>query len=168
MQIPKIPIFMETQFMRRVWWVMILVFGIAVLMWWGFYHQIILGQPWGSNPGPDWLIWFMWIIFGIVFPLGFYFMKLVVQVFDDHLTIRFFPFSIRMIAMNEIQFVEPVTYHPIREFGGWGIRGWSDKKVYSINGNQAVKLSLFDGSLIYIGSMKPDLLALAVQSRLSS
>jgi hypothetical protein len=44
--------FREEQDFHRVWWVLLLVFGMTALMWWGFVQQIILGEPWGSNPGP--------------------------------------------------------------------------------------------------------------------
>ncbi len=168
MQSPKTPIFREIQYMRHVWWVMVLVLGIAILMWWGFYHQIILGQPWGSNPGPDWSIWLFWFIFGLIFPVGFYFMRLDVQVSDDHLSIRFIPFSNRRIAISEIGLVESVKYNPIREYGGWGIRGGSSRKAYTISSNQGVKLTLLDGSTVLIGSKNPHPLALAIQSRLPS
>ena len=61
------PIFREVQYIRSVWWIMLLVYAIAALMWWGLSEQIILDQPWGSNPGPDWMIWLFWIFIGIGF-----------------------------------------------------------------------------------------------------
>ncbi|HID51899.1 MAG TPA: hypothetical protein EYP41_07680 [Anaerolineae bacterium] len=57
--------FREVQYIRRVWWVMLLVGGIAALMWWGFWQQIILGQPWGNNPAPDWMMWLLWLFIGL-------------------------------------------------------------------------------------------------------
>ena len=48
--------FREEQTFRRVWWIVLMVLGIAALMWWGLIEQIVLGRPWGDNPGPDWMI----------------------------------------------------------------------------------------------------------------
>ena len=58
-------IFREVQYMRRVWWILLLVLGVTAMMWWGFSQQIILGEPWGNNPSPDWMMWLLWLIFGI-------------------------------------------------------------------------------------------------------
>lgn len=148
--------------MRRILWVMLLVLGIALLMWWGFFQQIIRGQPWGSNPGPDWIIWLTWLIFGILFPIGFYKMRLDVQVFEDHISIRYFPLTTRLIDVEDIVEVESITYNPIREFGGWGIRGWSDHRAYTISGNRGVRLLLNNRDHLLIGSQNPEKLALAV------
>jgi FtsH-binding integral membrane protein len=159
-------LYREVQYMRRVWWVMLLVLGICALMWWGFYQQIILGEPWGSKPGPDWFLWLFWLIFGIFFPVVFYLMCLIVEVTDDQITIRYFPLLKRMISISEIKEVEARTYKPIREFGGWGIRGGSNKMAYTVSGNRGVEVSLNDGRSILIGSQKPEELALAILAKL--
>lgn len=160
------PFFREIQYMRHVWWVMLLILGIALLMWWAFYEQIVSGRPWGSNPGPDWLILLFWFIFGLIFPIGFYLMRLVVEVYEDHVSIRYIPLSHRQIAMNEIRNVDAISYRPIREYGGWGIRGLSNRRAYTISGDRGVKLALKDGRTILIGSKKPEELALAIDSKL--
>ena len=36
-------VFFEEQKIRHVWWVMLLIYGVAALMWYGFIQQIILG-----------------------------------------------------------------------------------------------------------------------------
>jgi hypothetical protein len=40
----------------RQWWLWLLVGLVAALQWWGFLQQIILGQPWGDRPAPDWMM----------------------------------------------------------------------------------------------------------------
>lgn len=156
----------EVQYMRHIWWVMLLVLGIALLMWWGFIQQIVLGEPWGSNPGPDWIMWLTWLIFGIGFPVAFYFMRMIVAVMDDHVSIRYVPLAKRDISFTEIVEVKARTYSPIREYGGWGIRGIGKRKAYNVSGNRGVEVTLFDGRSILIGSQKPEELALAIQTRL--
>jgi hypothetical protein len=61
----------------------------------------------------------------------------------------------RKVRYDEIAGLESVRYHPIREFGGWGIRGTSQKKIWSARGNEAVVLHLADGRLLYVGSDHP-------------
>ena len=95
-------IFREVQYMRRVWWVMLLVLGIAAMMWWGFFQQMVLGQPWGSEPGPDWMMGLFWLIFGIGFPLAFYNMRLIVEVGSEGIAINYVPLKKTRIDLSNI------------------------------------------------------------------
>ena len=159
--------FREAQYMRRVWWVMLLVVGLAAMMWWGFIQQIIFGEPWGTNPAPDWMMWLFLLIFGIGLPLVFYWMRLIVEVLDDSVSIRYIPLTRTHILLSDIQDVEARTYKPVREYGGWGIRGRSNRRAYNVSGNRGVELTLSDGRMIMIGSQKAEELALAITSQLS-
>ncbi len=152
MTIQESVIFREEQSFTKTW-VMGLVIMIAALMWWGFIQQIVLGEPWGSDPAPDWFMWLFWLVFGIGFPLGFLRMKLVIEVQRDVLQISYWPFSKRIIAYNEIERVQARSYQPIREYGGWGIKGWSKNRMaYNVKGKQGVELFLMDGRTVMLGS----------------
>ena len=50
-----------------------------------------------------------------------------------------------------------VTYSPLTEFGGWGIR-WSakGKTAWTTRGNRALRLELADGKVLYVGSDRPE------------
>ena len=48
-----------------------------------------------------------------------------------------------------------VQYRPIREFGGWGIRGMGNKKAWTISGDRAVVLEFQNGDSLYLGSQTP-------------
>jgi hypothetical protein len=49
-----------------------------------------------------------------------------------------------------------VRYHPLREFGGWGVRfGSGGKRAWTARGNQAVVLHLQGGTQVYVGSDEP-------------
>lgn len=159
-------IFREVQYMRHVWWVMLLVVGLAALMWWGFIQQIIFGEPWGTNPAPDWMMWLLLMIVGIGLPLAFYWMRLIVEVMDDSVSIRYVPLTKRTIPLADIEQVEALTYKPLQEFGGWGVRGRSNRRAYNVSGNRGVELTLRDGRMIMIGSQKAEELALAIVSQL--
>ena len=59
------------------------------------------------------------------------------------------------IPLSEIEALESVEYRPLKDFGGWGFRGSRDRRVWSARGNQAVRLSLRDGRVVYVGSDEP-------------
>jgi hypothetical protein len=74
-----------------------------------------------------------------------------------------------VIPLSEIGSVQAVTYRPLREFGGWGIRwGWKGSRAYSIAGNRGVELELREGKLIVVGSETPEALATAIGSARTS
>lgn len=126
--------FREVQRMRRAWWVMLLIAGIAAMIWYTFVQQILLDHLAGTNPGSDWSVWVIWLVFGIGFPAGFVIMRLVVEVREDDITIRYVPFLRQRIPFADIEGHTARTYSPIGEYGGWGIKGWHRGRVsYSIS-----------------------------------
>jgi len=160
-------IFREVQRWRNVWWVMALVLGLAALQWWIFFVQIIRGVPVGNNPGSDTLVVIIWLIFGIGFPAFFLWLHMVVEVIPGAVIICYRPFANRRIPAEQIIRVEPLTYKPMREFAGWGIRGWGGRIAYNVSGNIGVELTLVDGRRVLIGSQRADELAVAIDVMLS-
>ena len=80
--------FREEQRFRQPWIWMLILFIVA-LQWWGFIQQIVLGQPWGNRPAPDWMMVLLWLVFGIGLPLFFLYLRLVVTVTDESIDIHF-------------------------------------------------------------------------------
>ena len=158
--------FREVQYMRHVRWLMLLILGISAWMWWGFIQQIVLGKPWGNKPSPDWMMWLLWLIIGIGFPLAFYQMRLIVEINEDQVSVRYVPLKRTSILISDIEAVEARTYKPLREYGGWGIRGSSQRRAYNVSGNHGVELTLYDGRKIMIGSQKAEELSLAIDAQL--
>ena len=63
----------------------------------------------------------------------------------------------KSVPYSQIRQASPVTYSPLSEFGGWGIRLGRGKKVaWTIRGNRALCLHLQDGTLFYLGSPHPE------------
>ena len=89
------------------------------------------------------------------------FMCLDVEVRSDHLFVAFGPVHLvrKRIRYRDIESVVGVTYRPIREFGGWGIRPGRGKTAWTIRGNQAVIVTLRSGKEVYVGSRFPQRLA---------
>ena len=87
----------------------------------------------------------------------------------DHatLTVSFgwlFPLYRRRIPRSNIARAESVTYHPIREYGGWGIRGWGDDVALNARGNRGVRLTLTNRKRVLIGSQRPEALESALRA----
>lgn len=65
------------------------------------------------------------------------------------------PLVSKNIAYADINSLESVRYHPLREFGGWGVRGFGAKQAWSARGDEAVVLHLVSGKQLYVGSDHP-------------
>ena len=74
-----------------------------------------------------------------------------------------FPLGLRRtLSREQIARVEIVEYRPLRDFGGWGLRFGREGMMYNARGNRAVKLSLKNGKVLFIGSQRPEQLASAI------
>lgn len=164
-------LFEEVQKFRQPgMWLIALTSSLLVLgiFGYGIYKQIILGRPWGDRPMSDTRL-ILVSLFGIALAVGllwlFYQMKLVVRVRRGCLHVRFFPFVNRHIPLKRIARWEARIYHPIREYGGWGIRygGKSRGWAYNVSGNLGVQFEFQDGKRLLIGSRRADELVRALE-----
>lgn len=163
-------LFHEEQRFRQPWLWALLVFICLVeigLFGYGMVQQLVFGRPWGTNPMPDALL----IVTGgaaILFSLGllllFLAMRLVTEVREGEMRLRFFPLHLREIVFRpeELQRWEAVTYRPLRDYGGWGIRYGRQGKAYNVSGSRGVRLEFRDGRHILVGSQRPEDLATAL------
>jgi hypothetical protein len=156
--------FYEEQRFRQPW-LIILIIGLAGLSWYAFIAQIIQKKAFGGNPAPDLVIWMLWAVFGLLFPLFFLSLRMTTDLTPGRLRIRFFPFYRRSILLDDIQNYEVREYSPIREYGGWGVR-FSPKHgtAYNVSGNRGVQLVLKSGKHVLIGSQEPERLANALRN----
>lgn len=165
------PLYRETQRPRQ-WWLWVVVAGVTGLAWWAFIQQIIVGRPFGSNPSPDWGVWLLWAFIGLGLPCLFLIMGLVLEVAPDRIMIRLRPFRTRIIPLVEVQELQARKYSPVKEYGGWGIKGWSRKNIaYNMSGDEGVELTLHDGRRVMLGSQRAAELAQVIEmarSRASS
>ncbi|MDE2678587.1 MAG: hypothetical protein OXI76_11835 [Gemmatimonadota bacterium] len=102
----------------------------------------------------------------LVLSLTVAFIRLDVEVRADHIFIAFGPVHLirKRIRFSEIESVRGLTYRPLVEFGGWGIRPRPRRTAWTIRGNQAVAVTLKSGRQIYVGSEYPQRLAGAIQT----
>jgi len=162
---PKV-IYREVQRPRQFWWWAVVLL-VAFLMWYGFIQQIIFGIPFGDKPAPDMMMMIIWVIFGIIFPVVMLGMvKLIIEVRDDGLYIRFSPFHIkfRKFLFKDITHYQVITYDSFTRFGGWGIRlNFNGETAYNVNEKQGLEIKLSFQTIV-IGTQQPDELKQALDT----
>jgi hypothetical protein len=165
-------LFHEVQEFKRHWFAVLVLPGAAtlvILFGSAMYSQLGRGVAFGPDPMPDLLLWILgplMIALGFFLMLLFLFMRLVVTVKKEGLYIRYEPFVSRRILYSDIADCESKAYSPLREYGGWGIRGSRRRRAYNVRGNRGVMLHFKDGSTLLIGSQRADELADAIKSLL--
>jgi hypothetical protein len=106
-----------------------------------------------------------WLVAGGIVSIGAvahaFLSGLTVRVFADRIVVSLGTVGLfrATVALDDVLAIETVRYRPIREFGGWGIRGRRDKRAWTARGDQAVVLTLPQGRLLYVGSDYPQRLA---------
>lgn len=84
---------------------------------------------------------------------------------DTELSVSFgalFPLYRRRIALADIASAEAVTYSPLAEYGGWGVKWGRGGMALNARGNRGVRLTLRDGKRVLVGSQRPGELAEAL------
>lgn len=167
-----IPSFKEEQKFNQVWiWIIVIACDLLVVSIFGIglYKQFLLNQPFGDNPMPNGvLILFSAIFISMMVLITFLLMKmkLVIELRTDVLFVSFFPFIKKQIPYNEITSAQAITYRPILEYGGWGIRYGFRGKAYNVSGNKGVKLFFNNGKHLLLGSQNSEELAEKLNEKL--
>jgi hypothetical protein len=126
--------------------------ALSVLLVW----QVVLGHPWGkqpmSNGGLIGLTVFLWLVY-----LRLTRVRLVTNVEPGELLVGLRGlWRMRRIPLTNLKAVKIVTFHPLRDFGGYGIRSLNRGKAYVAGGTRGVRLELNDDSVLVIGSNRPE------------
>ena len=157
------PLFQEEQSLRQPR-LLILTAIPPVAMLLLAVWQVGLGHPWGKQPMSNtgivgWTI-FLWLIYFRLITI-----KLVTEVRPRELSVamRGLWRSYR-ISLDAAQSVRAVTFDPVGDWGGYGVRSTTRGKAYIARGNQGVELELKKGGVVLLGSQRPDELARALES----
>ncbi|MCU0861476.1 MAG: DUF6141 family protein [Methanomassiliicoccales archaeon] len=158
-------IFREVQRLRQPW-VLAIVFGITLATWAMAFYQLVLGVPVGNNPAEDWLMVVILLLVGVLFPAFILSVRLIVEVRRDGLFLRYRPFHHRFVdlKLETVVSVQALTYRPLRDFGGWGIRYGRGGTAYSMSGKEGVQLTYPKNRHIMIGSLRAQELEMAIRS----
>lgn len=130
----------------------IFLFALAV----GLVLGIIFGGLWWPT------VLYTVLTIGII--VSFFQMK--VELFQDKLVIKFGLFYRKVIEVEKIQNCSPYKMlHPIRTYGGWGIRKGRDKTFALTQAfiNEGVKLETPEQTFV-ISSQKPESICTAIKS----
>lgn len=163
---PAVVVYREEQ--NFDWRVYALLASAEVLVWLGLVW-------WHQNPvpgvGPEQLgrgeatVGFL---IGLILPaivvIGLLRMTTEVGPTDIRVWFGWIPTYRRIVPLGTIQRIEVVSYRPLADYGGWGIRLGSDGvRVLSARGNRGVRLDLANGTKLLIGSQQPEDLARALE-----
>ncbi len=135
------------------------------------FWQVVLGHPVGKQSLSNASLIAFTILLALVY-LRLITVRLSTEVTEAGVRVwmRGF-FRERRFAASDVKSVKVITYDPIRDFGGYGIRKTRRGMVMLATGSRGVRLELVTGTRAVIGSARADELASAInrarQSRLS-
>lgn len=145
--------YFETQYFRQKWlWGIILMVESILFI---FIFPVLISAYTDNFTMIQFLfVILIWLFFIVVFPLWIFLIRLDTQVRSGGIFLRFRYLHINWIVLpfSEITKAESITYNPLRDYGGWGIRYGPKGKAYNVHGNYGVLLTLIDGKKILIGS----------------
>ena len=161
------PCFSEKQRFRQ-WWLWLLVLISPVFLIWAIFQQVVMDVPIGDNPTSDPMLILLGLIFVVGLPGLIFVCGLDTQVSQHGVRIRFRPFHRRWVVFDfeSIQTAEAITYSPLKDYGGWGIKYGRKGKAYNVSGNTGVLLTMKNGKCVLIGSMDHEALGRRIQQGL--
>jgi hypothetical protein len=129
--------------------------------------QVALGHAFGSKPMSNasiigWSI-FLWLLY-----LRFNTLKMVTEVSPTEISVKMRGlFRSSSIALTSVKSARPVTFHPGRDWGGYGFRSSSEGRAFLADGTRGVELKMSKGGIVVIGSQRPDDLTRSIREQLS-
>lgn len=146
--------FFEIQRFRQTWIITLLMLLLLLLV-----GGIIL-KKWQEIPVEglfDWPTFISLSVTLLVMAL-FYFMQLETQIDRKGICYRWVPFQggYSCVEWDKVEKLEVVTYSPLREYGGWGIRFGRRGRAHNVAGSKGLEI-FFKGKrkTLLIGTQKP-------------
>lgn len=117
--------------------------------------QLFFGIQFGNKPASNWEL--ILVSMFILILSGFFIcFRLQTEIKEDGIYVRFFPLHLkfRFYSWNDIDKVYIRTYKPLKEYGGWGIKGTRANKAFNVSGKEGLQLELKDGKKLLIGTKR--------------
>jgi hypothetical protein len=156
-------IFSETQRFRQ-WWLLLMVSAPVIYSVYSLLDKFVF-SPTEKDTTSIYGLLIGFIVNDLLLVM-FLLVKLETTIEKETIAVRFFPFQLKSKAYrkDEISKLEIRKYKPIREYGGWGIRGSGDNRALNVLGTMGLQIEFTDGKRLLIGTQKPDELEAAIQS----
>ena len=162
---------------ERTWvplWFWILIWGACLLGAGSALHALYVESPGpgalgtGEQPSAGLLVVVSGLLLLLPTLLTLASSCLDVEVRTGYLFVAFGPLHLlrTRIRWSAMEAVEAVSYRPIREFGGWGLRIRKRKTAWTIRGSQAARITLSSGKRVYVGSRFPHRLVAKIRQQL--
>lgn len=145
-------VFTEDQRFNQ-WWLLVLLALVAGIILKAVYEETN-GFKEAENP-----LFILVMIFAglipIVLLLG---IQLKTRIDQNGIRVKFYPFGFtkKHFAWNEMKECYVTKYSPLREYGGWGIRGLGKKRAYNISGNIGIQIVTVNNKKFLIGTRQPE------------
>lgn len=141
------PVFTETQWFCRRWWWLLLGTTALTLAPLLFALDKPQGRQAAAVAGPLLLLVLV----------GLWVIRLRVRVDAAGIHYQFMPFLNRWRhwPWREFRQVQPHTYSPLGDYGGWGIRGLPGNLAYNVWGGAGLQLLFQSGNRLLLGTQQP-------------
>lgn len=143
------------------WWHYLIIGSplvLSILIGIAAYADMNKNMP-ASGPTPL-LISGATILSTLLLFVWFLYLKLETRIDAQGIYVRFhgIPFCKRSISWQELKTISLISYSPLSDYGGWGVRygmagnGW----CYNVSGNNGIKLFYQNGKPFLIGTQQPE------------
>ena len=125
----------------------------------GLYQQLVLGEPWGSEPNSDITLIVVTLIIMLFSAIMFWLIitvELVMAIKDKAVYYQFRPFKEKVINFRDLLSWEVKSIKPVLGFGRFGISITAKSKTYIVNGTNALFLKPKKGKQIVIDTINPE------------
>ena len=144
-------VFTETQRFNQ-WWLLLILALVAGIILKAVYEETN-GFKGAENP-----LFILFIVFSGLIPIMLLLgIQLQTRIDPNGITVNFYPFGFtkKHFAWNEILECYVTKYSPLKDYGGWGIRGFGKKRAYTISGNIGIQIVTVNNKKFLIGTKQP-------------
>ncbi len=144
----------EQRFSQKIFKIVVIL--ISSIFVFAFIQQVILNKPFGVRPMSNMGI-ISALAFLAIFNLLFYSMKLITTIDKEAITVKFYPFHFfpKRFEWPQLSDVIIRQYNPLKEYGGWGLRGFGKKSVMTVSGSWLIEVVFVNGQSLLIGTCNP-------------
>lgn len=102
---------------------------------------------------PAW-VWLIALLSAVVVA-GLVALPLTTSVTREEIAVGYGPIYNVRIPLGQIARAEALVYRPIRDYGGWGVRGSRRHRALNARGDRGVLITRRDGTTLLVGSQRP-------------